>query len=167
MPFDTLWANHPTVKGEGSILDRKVYDNQCAINLSAALMRSGFDMKSYGGVKSWEKDKPRYPIRAQELADWLGLGTKVNSRRETFGPEEAFGNVKDKRGAAGRTGIIFIQDYWGAGRQGDHIDLWNRNRLTDPTSRARIGLRLSSWLPSSMVGSDMFRARAVWFWPIL
>ncbi|WP_074687063.1 T6SS effector amidase Tae4 family protein [Paracidovorax citrulli] len=39
----------------------------------------------------------------------------------------------------GRTGILFFRNYWGPGRQGDHIDLWNGSRVT----------ALSSWFGSS------------------
>jgi hypothetical protein len=70
-PFSVLWANHPHVKRESALLDKSVYTDQCAINLSAALMRSGVDLKSFQGVRSWQKDAPKYPIRAQQLADWL------------------------------------------------------------------------------------------------
>ena len=58
-------------KGDAPLLDKKVYENQCAINLSAALIRSGISMNGYIGAWSWEKGKPKYAIRAQELANWL------------------------------------------------------------------------------------------------
>lgn len=69
--FATLWSNHPNIKGDAPLLDKKVYENQCAINLSAALIRSGISMNGYIGAWSWEKGKPKYAIRAQELANWL------------------------------------------------------------------------------------------------
>ena len=47
--FAVLWENHPHVKGEAPLLDTKIYDNQCAINLSAAFLRSGVDMSSRVG----------------------------------------------------------------------------------------------------------------------
>lgn len=66
--FSQLWGNHPTIKGDAPLLDPKVYSNQCAINLYAALQRSGFNVSSFSGQLSWQKDKPKYAIRAQELA---------------------------------------------------------------------------------------------------
>lgn len=42
--FATVWSHHPNVKGEGPLLDKRVYENPCAINLSAALLRSGVSM---------------------------------------------------------------------------------------------------------------------------
>ena len=115
--FRKLWSNHPTVKDEGPLLDERQYQNQCAINLCAALQRFGMNVKTFNGQLSWQKDKPRYAIRAQELANWLARpgilsGTKV----EKFGGEEVFEKIK------GRRGIIFFQNYRGPGNQGDHID---------------------------------------------
>lgn len=34
--FVTRWSNHPNIKGDVPLLDKAVYENQCAINLSAA-----------------------------------------------------------------------------------------------------------------------------------
>lgn len=169
MPFVTLWENHPNVTGEPPLLDKTVYENQCAINLSAALMRSGVDMKSFSGTWSWEKNKPKYAIRAQELADWLASGAaRLPSRLEKFEAKEAFGRIKDKRGMTGRTGIVFFKNYWGTGAQGDHIDLWNGSRLTDWRTWARINIRIGDFgLHNLGAGSDFQKAQSVWFWAVL
>jgi hypothetical protein len=48
----------------------------------------------------------------------------------------------------GRSGIVFFQDFWGTGNQGDHIDLWDGTTV-------RTGAR------------DYFsRSREVWFWQV-
>ncbi len=168
MSFAELWKNHPVVTGEPALLDRATYENQCAINLSAALTRSGIDMKSYNGVWSWQKDKPKYAIRAQELANWLGLAGKVGSSREKFSAPEAFGNVDGKKGMMRRTGIVFVQNYYGPSNQGDHIDLWNGSRLTGVSSWARLNLRIGRFGVHSFTSlSDMLKAEQVWFWPVL
>ncbi|MET3493620.1 T6SS effector amidase Tae4 family protein [Variovorax boronicumulans] len=67
--FATLWANHPNIKGDDALLDKNVYKDQCAINVGAAFIRSSVDLSSFRGVYSWQKDSPKYPIRAQELAN--------------------------------------------------------------------------------------------------
>lgn len=103
---------------------------------------------------SWQKDKPKYAIRAQELADWLARLGAVPSRVEKLSAKEAFDKISDRRG------IIFFQNYWGAGQQGDHIDLWNVSRLTDWKSWPRIHFHLS-W---EGVWSDYRAADSVWFW---
>lgn len=162
-PFAVVWSNHPNVKGDGPLLDKRVYENQCAINLSAALLRSGMNMKSYTGQWSWEKDKPRYAIRAQELANWLTTpGAHLPARVEKFPGKEAFGEVNGKTGLKGRTGIVFFQNYWGPGAQGDHIDLWNGSRLTDMLSWARIYARIGSL----GLGTDYRKAQSAWFWAL-
>lgn len=55
----------------------------------------------------------------QIYADVVAFGAVTAMRRG----EEAFGEVEGKKGMKGRTGIVFFRDYWGEGRQGDHIDL--------------------------------------------
>jgi len=153
--FVTLWANHPTIRGDVPLLDRATYPNQCAINVGAAIIRSGNDMRTFKGTWSWQKDKPRYPIRAQELADWLNSpGAQMPARVERL-PGNGF-----EEKMADRTGIVFFQNYWGPGQQGDHIDLWNGARLTDWTSWVRIQGRIS--IPG--LWSDYAKAASVWFW---
>src|SRR5690606_5637317 len=124
--FQTIWNNHPTIKGDVPLLDQKVYANQCAINVSAALVRSGVPLTGFRGALSWQKEKPKYAIRAQELANWL---------KTTF-PRipTSFKSVSAKDFSSqlyGQRGIIFFQNYWGLGNQGDHIDLWDGSKLTD------------------------------------
>jgi hypothetical protein len=159
--FATLWSNHPTVKGEPPLLDKKVYENQCAINLSAALMRSGVSMKSYGGAWSWQKDKPKYAIRAQELANWLCTPamSPLATRVQKFGGQDVFDRIDLN------TGIVFFQNYWGPGNQGDHIDLWNGRRLTDWFTWMRIHARIGSFGVHSITPlSDFKKSQSVWFW---
>lgn len=152
--FQTLWRNHPTIKGDTPILDKTSYPNQCAINLSAALVRSGVSMDDFRGAKSWQKEKPKYAIRAQELADWLSLKSRFPGRsRIKINPKSFNSEI------ARQSGIIFFQNYWGPGRQGDHIDLWNGSRLTEPSSWARIHLHLS-WEGRF---SNFYDAESVWF----
>lgn len=158
--FSTLWSNHPNVKGDTPILDKKNYENQCAINMGAAWLRSGMTLSGYMGVLSWEKDKPKYPIRAQELANWFTTPhSHLPFKLQKFRGKEVFEKI------GGKTGIIFFQNYWGAGNQGDHIDLWNGSRLTDWRTWARIHIRIGEYgLHNLGAGSDFQKAASVWFW---
>lgn len=54
--FATLWANHPNIKGDGALLDKDVYTDQCAINVGAAFIRSNLSLDSFHGVFSWQKN---------------------------------------------------------------------------------------------------------------
>jgi hypothetical protein len=155
--FATLWSNHPTIKDDAPLLDKTAYENQCAINLSAALIRSGMGLTGYMGALSWEKDKPKYAIRAQELANWLASPrSHLHAKPQKFGGKEVFEKIN------GKTGIIFFQNYWGVGNQGDHIDLWNGYRLTHYRSIPQIFLRIGSF----GLGSDYRGSEAVWFWAL-
>ncbi len=161
LSFSKLWDNHPNVKGEAPLLDKGAYQSQCAINLYAVLMRSGVNVKTFKGQLSWQKGKPKYAIRAQELANWLtspfGRGSGVMMPKvQKFSGKDVFEKIKGKRG------IIFFQNYYGPGNQGDHIDLWNGYRLTHPMSIAQIYLRFGS----VGIGSDYRGADSIWFWAV-
>lgn len=155
LSFRKAWANHPTVKGEDALLDTKVYENQCAINLYAALERSGVKFRGFHGQLSWQKDKPKYAIRAQELADWLASPFSGMQRVEKYPGKEAFDKIKGN-------GILFFQNYHGPGNQGDHIDLWNGTRLTAWYSVLRIQMGIV--IPGRW--SDYRKAEVIWFWPV-
>lgn len=160
--FQTIWNNHPNIKGDKPLLDQKIYANQCAINLSAALIRSQVPLTGFRGAVSWQKEKPKYAIRAQELADWLKTTfPRIPTRFEKVTAKEFSTKLSQKRG------IIFFQNYWGPGNQGDHIDLWNGSRLTDWRSWARIHVRVGSHgLHDLGAGSDFKKAESVWFWAL-
>jgi hypothetical protein len=73
-----------------------------------------------------------------------------------------------RRAIAARQGIAFFKDYWlregEKSPTGDHIDLWNMDRLTPSwQSFARFTLGIGR-IPS--LYSDLENARAVMFWPI-
>ncbi|WP_225984676.1 T6SS effector amidase Tae4 family protein [Noviherbaspirillum aerium] len=100
------------------------------------------------------KGQAEIAIRAQEMANWLTRPGVLPTNAQKLSGKEAFGSM------AGKTGIVFFQDYWGSNEQGDHIDLWNGSRLTDWTSLVRIqgGIHIPG------VWSDYKKAESVWFW---
>ena len=158
--FAELWSNHPTIKGDAPLLDTRVYENQCAINMSASLMRSGIDLKSFTGARSWEKDKPKYPIRAEELAGWLDKNAALLPGKITkFSGKDVPGSF-DK--INGKTGVLFLKDYYGPGQSGDHIDLFSKNRMTTLFSWFRIATGFSY----EGRFSDYRKSKAVWFWEV-
>lgn len=101
-------------------------------------------------------------LRAQELADWLN--TKPFTNCPT--PIQLAGKGFHKHLAA-RRGIVFFKDYWMREGEksptGDHIDLWNMDRLTPSWQNfTRFTLGINR-IPS--VYSDLENARTVAFWP--
>lgn len=111
-------------------------------------------MKTFTGTLSWQKDRPKYAIRAQEMANWFARPGILQASVQKLSGKEAFGNM------AAKTGIVFFQNYWGPNEQGDHIDLWNGSRLADWTS----WIRNQSGINIPGVWSDYKKAKAVWFW---
>ncbi|WCM86543.1 type VI secretion system amidase effector protein Tae4 [Acidovorax sp. NCPPB 3576] len=158
--FSQLWANHPIINGDAPLLDKGVYANQCAINVSAALLNSGVSMRSFRGAWSWQKNKPKYAIRAEELASWLASGAAPLPATLTKYSDEEVKNVFDK--IANKQGIIFFKDYYGPGMSGDHIDFYNGSRLTERTS----WLRIHTGISISGFWSDFTKSKAVWLWEL-
>lgn len=142
MDFDRLWAAYPTeyapcVPSDGSI----PFANQCAIRFGIALGDGGVDLRTFPGVRCWHGHGGKHLLRGEELAAWM------KSKPSMFGRAE-IRTGSDESTYYGRRGLIFCRNFWGEGNQGDHIDLWNRDRMAG--------------------GSPGYIARSqeVWFWEI-
>jgi hypothetical protein len=101
---------------------------------------------------------------AQGLADWL----KTKPFPGCPAPEIYEGRTVFEK-ITGRTGIIFLADYWqrpnekgGSRRTGDHIDLWDGSRMTSVSSWFRVHWGVS-W---DGLWSDFRGAPRVMFWNI-
>lgn len=165
--FETLWKNYPE---SNPCVDPKTgtpppgYENQCAIRVGRALELSGVSFKSFrGSVCPAPKHTPGMAAGAQQLADWLkkqpfpGCG-----KPENFVGSNVFERIR------GRTGILFLANYWqrageqGKARSGDHIDLWNGSRLSSLSSWFRVHLGVS-W---DGLWSDYRLASKAIFWHV-
>ncbi len=110
--FSQLWLNYPVEKRpcDGP------WDNQCAIRMSIALIASGLDLNTF-------KDHMcahGHARGAQALADYLHW--KIARPKIMTGSEFQLG-------VAQKTGIVFFKNITGfRGGEGDHIDLWNKDR---------------------------------------
>lgn len=157
--FRRLWNKHPTVS-EGEVFPCRDadgaphFDNQCAILMGTCLLRSEL-LHGYDKSTCWYRGHKGHTLRAREVSDWM------RRHPERFGRVEIRSNVS--WGAfRGRTGFICFHNFWGAGNQGDHIDLWDGTgiirRENDPTLEG----------PGLADGSlDYFeRSEEVWFWPV-
>lgn len=163
--FSALWKAYPdgnpsqAKDAEGDLL----YSNQCAIRVSVSLHSVGVEMKSFKGATTQINGK-RAALRAEELADWLTMMPfcGLPQRPDTVTGEDWASKVK------GKTGIVFFADYWtrqGESAQnasGDHIDLWNGEKMTGLGSglRARFGIVIPN------IWSDLRKSRRVLFFPI-
>lgn len=186
LKFKNLWASYPS---SPPYIDPKTgkppagYSNQCAIKVSVAIHGAGIEMKSFTpkviGVDAKQFgmvtiDGKNTATLASQLATWLKLQPFCGLPQK---PENITGADWDKK-VNGRTGIVYFSDYWmretdRAGQPtGDHIDLWNGNRLTASgflgtlaTTARFLGQR--SFLPGTDWGySDLGTSKNILFWEV-
>ncbi len=150
LSFDQLWNNHPTVAGDKYPCRKNgtpTYSDQCAIRVGVALRKSGFDLgkppfASLGtcGLHPGEGHVLLAQSLATALQKYSNLKGALIGKTQVIDPK-TFNNDID-----GKTGIIFLADFWArkgetnTTRSGDHIDVWNKNRLTQWYSWARVQL---------------------------
>lgn len=173
--FADLWKHYPNddpcVNPKTGM---KAHDNQCAIRVGMALERCGVSFASFRGPRC--EFGPRgggMVLRAEPLANWLRTRPFAGCPSSESGPGKDF-----QQRLSGRTGIVFFKDYWRRDGEkhltGDHIDLWNRNRLTpsfETFARFVLGIsRMPSLNPFAPPGSnwwsDLGNSRLVTFWSI-
>jgi len=140
--FDKLWKNHPANKGilkPCAANGKGNFDNQCAIRVGISLLDSGISLGSFKGVYCWHRHGKRHVLRAQELANWLARQPHL------FGPLTKIHSVAQ---AKGEMGIVFFKDFGGRGNQGDHIDVWDGEKMPKKSGH----------------NSYFARTKEVWFW---
>lgn len=159
--FDQLWSTYDS----GKPCTNPQFTNQCAIRVSEVLLNNGFTLSSFTGVRCWSDTSPnkgKHIIRAEEMAEWLN-----RSPIEGLGPTEKIPPAEYTGKLSGRTGIAFFKDYYTLGsqnydnRSGDHIDLWNKRRLTG--NWFQTVREFHEWIGFS---SDRQKSREIWFWEI-
>jgi len=128
LEFNKMWTWHPANRGiispctTGGEVN---FENQCAIRMGECFTRAGISTASFEGARCYpgHNHKQSHILRAEELAKWI---------KKT---QHIFGRVNIKKAVSSseyrdKTGILFLLNFWGAGNQGDHIDLWNGSRMT-------------------------------------
>jgi hypothetical protein len=176
--FENLWNNHPSIKGNSNPCNqngKKNFTNQCAIRVGVSLEMCGFDTKKLpGATHCWHGHKNEgHVIRAEEMANGLSR-IRVPGLKQLIKVDPK--NLTTE--LSGKKGIIFFKDYWRRtnkttkftesfrNRSGDHIDIWNGRRTTDPTSWARLNLRIGGFGLHTLSSefSDFEDSREIWFW---
>lgn len=151
--FRKLWQSFPSGEFPCSTDGKPNFENQCAIRLGTCFEKAGVSTKGWPVRRCWQhKETGGHILAAEELASALtrvivpGMG-KV----EKYSGEEGFSKIK------GRTGIVFFRNFYAAGMQGDHIDLWDSWRTTNFwISIGRI----------QILGGGKYKDGNIWFWPI-
>ena len=141
MDFDRLWAAYPSNNYPCRLPDgMPAFDNQCAIRFCVALGDGGVSLSSFPGTRCWHGHGGKHLLRGEEVVRWMAGNPEM-------GEPEKYENT-DESPFVGRRGLIFCQNFWGTGNQGDHIDLWN---VTHMASGSLDYIR---------------RSERVWFWEI-
>ena len=177
--FNDLWRGHPINESvqtpciapydltnlEGNFVRKgfPVFPNQCAIRMGIALRRAGVQPSQLAGVTHCgvHPREDMHFINANQLANAL-----ARARFDGMGPIERFSVAKAASyypEIFGRTGIIYVQDYWKRSSDsdratGDHIDVWNGFR-----SSSKWLMEWFSWLGYY---SNYAGAGELWFWPV-
>lgn len=164
--FEKLWNSYPTINGEKAPCQTngvKNFSDQCAIRLGVALASCGVVTSKLVPTKRhcWQHQANEgHILAAEELANGLmkanipGIGALLKINPDTF-----------QNDLSGKKGIIFFKDFWARKgeefdqRSGDHIDLWNLNRMSD----WRTWFFISSTFNT---GGSYSKSKAVWFWEI-
>ena len=178
--FHDLWRGHPinesvmtpcvapheltNLEGKHILKGFPVFPNQCAIRMGVALKRAGVSPGQLGGISDCAVHlrEEMHFINASQLA-----GALAGAKLPGVGPIEKYAKAEASAfypKIFGRTGIIYIQDYWSRssdqpGRPtGDHIDVWNGYR-----SSAKWLMEWFSWLGYY---SNYTHAGEIWFWEV-
>ncbi len=177
--FKKLWDTHPTITNNDnpcSTNGKRNFTNQCAIRMGVCLAKNGVDTTKIPGVRHcWHHNKSEgHIVGAEELAKGLKWYHLPGIQRvQEIAPENF------EKSLRGKTGIIFFKDHWCRtingkkelfrNRSGDHIDLWNRFRLTDWFSWVRIHMRIGNFGVHSVRNdiSDYEESKAIWFWGVI
>lgn len=167
--FSTVWNNYPSSDPCVSPrTNKKAYDNQCAIRVGIALEKSGVSFAGFRGPRCEFGAKGNgMVLRVRELASWLN--TKPFKE---CGPHFPTTGEGFESALKGKKGIVYFEDYWLRDGEklptGDHIDLWNIDRLTpsfETWMRFTLGVRELSFR-GRRVYSSLQNSRKVSFWSL-
>jgi hypothetical protein len=165
--FNQLWNNFPdknlmTLKCQNKQDDgSKPFGNYCAILLSESLIKSGVVTNNARTRKCWSHTGAKHILLAEEMAVWL-----KESSLHWLGMLELVKPTSFQEDLNNKTGIIFFKDYWQRGneslssRSGDHIDLWNKDKITSGGMTSRAIYEFFG------VVSDLNESKEIWFWEV-
>jgi len=174
--FIKLWNNYTGkhIDHINPISKQENYSDQCAIEITETLIKSGIKLKGYKGATCKDCSlKEKHALVAQELANFLS-----NAGSNIFGKPVILNGANFEAYIKGKTGIIFFQNYWHrkgepvGQRTGDHIDLWNKNQLGSMTGY--FGRNTNTWFRLTFPTfsenhfslSDLTKSKTVLFWEI-
>jgi len=165
--FEKLWNNFPQKEAIKKSCTNKQKDSNkpfkdyCAIMLSDCFIKSGIDISLLKAKRCWSHAGKKHILLAEELA----ISIKSNPP-SGFKPMKKILPGSFQNDLAGKTGVIFFKDYWQRGsesfnsRSGDHIDLWNKDKITSS------GMLMRTVYEFFGVLSDLNKSKEIWFWEV-
>ena len=149
--FSKLWQSYPDLKAPCRTNGSPHFPNQCAIRMGVCFEAAGVNTSKLNVTRCWYHPREDgHILRAEEFAKALSSGAVPGlGKVEKYKGTEAFPKIQK------RTGIIFIENFYGSGSQGDHTDLWNGGRTT-----AFVRSLVNIWIGKYQKGN-------VWFWRVL
>lgn len=126
--FKNLWMLHPANAGilePCSTYGESNFKDQCAIRMGVCLQKANIPLSSFKGARCYpgHNHNQSHILRAEELANWL------KRQIHYFGKVDIRRNVTAAQ-YADKTGIALFRNFYGGNNQGDHIDLWNKSKMT-------------------------------------
>lgn len=166
--FEELWKNYP----EDLVIKLKCRNDQpnkpsveftdyCSIKMSDCFNKSGVGIANMKGNRCWSHGGYKHILLAEDLALGLKAFPPTNFGKLEIIPPDSF-----EEKLKGRTGVVFFKDYWKregqtfANRSGDHIDLWNKDRITSRSMFVQNILEFFGDL------SDFNDSKEIWFWEV-
>jgi hypothetical protein len=138
--------------------------NQCAVRMSVALHRCGFDIDNFDPARRVHRGRSRCQLSVPHV---LGANELARHLASQWGEPERYTRNAAHNAADvlhSRTGVIYFNNcFQRAGqssRRGDHIDLWNGTTYYNTIIHVGAGGDASASTP--LFG----RSDAVWFFPL-
>lgn len=165
--FETLWKNFPQKEKIQKVCTNKQptsnepFSDYCAIMLSDCFISSGLDISAFKGNRCWSHAGKKHILLAEDFANGLNAANLPGISKMVKVTPGSFQSELD-----GKTGVVFFKDYWRRGketfegRSGDHIDLWNKDKITSS------GMFIRSVLEFLGRVSDLNKSREIWFWEV-
>ena len=135
LSFSDVSSNYSSERIEGSC---KNYENQCAIRMSSALRRAGFNFETNGDPVCKDSAGEKKARGAESVANFL--------HKNLAAPKKYVSLSDAQKAMKGKKGIIFFKDIPGfRNGQGDHIDVWYGETTTD---------------------GHLYNSKQIWFWEL-
>lgn len=138
--------------------------NQCAVRMSVALKRCGFDLHAFKNQRRIHKNRRSCKLKVPHL---LGARELAKYLAQMWGaPEKYVGDGVNSAAFAltGRRGVIYFDNCFirkgSTKKTGDHIDLWTGKTYYNEIIKVSAG-------GSAQVGTPLFgESKEVWFYSL-